>query len=73
MVWKLSLVDKLNSWLSLTTGCFIYILDMYLVQILFHSYFDLVSWLLALEATEPISEPVIQMAVEIINIHLISV
>ena len=51
--------------------CFIYILDT--VQILVHSHFDLVSWLLALEATEPVSEQVTQMAVELINIHLISV
>jgi AhpD family alkylhydroperoxidase len=41
----------------------------------FHSnpHFDLVSWLLALEASELVSEPVTQMAVELINIHLISV
>ena len=43
-----------------------------IVQILVHSHFDLVFWLLALEATEPVSEPVTQMAVELINIHLIS-
>ena len=35
--------------------------------------FDLVSLLLALEATEPESEPVTQMALELINNHLISV
>ena len=45
----------------------------YVVQILVHSHFKLVSSLLALDATEPISQPVAQMAVEIINIHLISV
>ena len=44
-----------------------------MVQILVHSHFDLVSWLLALEAAEPVSEPVTQMAVELINIHLILV
>ena len=43
------------------------------VQILLHSYFDQVSWLLALEATEPVSEPLLEMAVVLINIHLISV
>ena len=43
------------------------------LKILVHSHFDLVSWLLALEATEPVSELVTQMAVELINIHLISV
>ena len=43
------------------------------VQILVHSNFDLVSWLLALKATEPVSEPVTQMVVELINIHIISV
>ena len=44
-----------------------------ILQTLVHSHFDLVSWLLALEATEPVSELVTQMAVELINIHLISV
>ena len=44
-----------------------------IVQILVHSHFDLVSWFLALEASEPVSEPVTQMAVELINIQLISV
>ena len=48
-------------------GCFIY------VQTLLHSHFDLVSSILALEATELVSEPVTQMAVELMNIHLISV
>ena len=42
-----------------------------------HSHFDLVSWLLALEATEPVSEPISKpvtpMAVELINNHLSSV
>ena len=56
-------------------GCFIYTLDR--SNSIVHSHFDLVSWLLALEATElvsePVSEPVTQMAVELINIHLISV
>ena len=33
----------------------------------------LVCSVLALEATEPVSEPVTQMAVELINNHLISV
>ena len=45
----------------------------YIVQILVHSHFYLVSLLPALEATELVSEPVTQMAVELINIHLISV
>ena len=43
-----------------------------ILQILVHSHFDLVGWLLALEATEPVSELVTQMAVELINVHLIS-
>ena len=34
---------------------------------------NLVSLLLAQESTEPVSELVTQMAVELINIHLISV
>ena len=50
---------------SRAKGCFIYIL----VQ----SHFELVSSVLALEATEPVSEPVTQMAVELMNNHLISV
>ena len=33
------------------------------------SHFELVSWVPALEATEPVSEPVTQMAVELINNH----
>ena len=41
------------------------------------SHFELVSLVLALEATEPVpetvSEPLTQMAVELINNHLISV
>ena len=44
-----------------------------IVQILVHSNFDLVSSVLAVEATEPISEPVTQMALEPINNHLILV
>jgi hypothetical protein len=43
------------------------------VQTLLHSHFDLVSSILALEATEPVSELVTQTVVELINIHLISV
>ena len=50
--------------------CFIYILD---IQILVQSHFELVSSVLALEATELVSEPVTQMTVELINNHLISV
>ena len=50
-------------------GCFIYIL----VQ----SHFELLSSVLALEATEPlavpVAEPVAERAVELINNHLISV
>ena len=48
-----------------------------IAQILAQSHFELVSSVLALEATEPlpepVSEPVTQMAVELINNHLISV
>ena len=43
------------------------------VQILVQSHFELVNLILALEATELASEPVTQMAVELINNHLISV
>ena len=53
----------------------------HLHSILVQSHFKLVSSVLALEATEPVSElvsepvsePVTQMAVELINNHLISV
>ena len=44
-----------------------------IAQILVQSHFELVSSVLALDATEPLSEPVTQMAVELINNHLISV
>ena len=37
------------------------------------SHFELVSLVLALEATEPVSEMVTQMSVELINNHHISV
>ena len=43
------------------------------IYILVQSHFELVSSLQALEATEPVSQPVTQMAVDLINIHLISV
>ena len=43
------------------------------IYILVHSDFDIISLLLVLEATEPVSEPVTQMALELINNHLISV
>ena len=36
-------------------------------------FFELVSSLLALDATEPVSQPVTQMAVEMINSHVVSV
>ena len=42
-----------------------------IVQILVQSHFELVSSVL--EATELVSEPVTQMAVELINNHLISI
>ena len=44
-----------------------------IAQILVQSQFELVSLVLALDATEPVSELETQMAVELINIHLISV
>ena len=45
----------------------------YIVQILVHSHIDLLSSILALKATELVSELVTQMTVELINIYLISV
>ena len=47
--------------------------DFTVVLILVQSHFKRVSLVLALEATEPVSEPVNQMAVELIKNHLISV
>ena len=44
-----------------------------IVQILVHSHFELVSSLLALDEIEPVPQPLTQMAVEMINIHLILV
>ena len=44
-----------------------------IVQILVQSHFEQVSSVLALGGTEPVSESVTQMAVELINNHLISV
>ena len=52
-----------------TAGCVIYILDSSNSS----SHFYLVSSFLALEANEPASDPVTQMAVELINNHFISV
>ena len=45
----------------------------YIAQILVQSHFELVDLVLAVEATEPVSETVIQVAVELINNNLISV
>ena len=45
----------------------------YIAQILVQSHFEQVSSVLALEATEPVPEPVTQIAIELINNHLISV
>ena len=50
--------------------CFIYILDSSNSSVF---NFDLVSSVLALEATEPVSELVTQMSLELIKNHLISV
>jgi hypothetical protein len=52
-----------------STVCFIYIL----VQILVHSYFELISSILELDATEAVSQTVSQMAFEMINVRMISV
>ena len=54
---------------SFFMGCFIYILDSSNFS---SSHFELVSLVLALEVTELVSETVTQMAVELINNHLIS-
>ena len=44
-----------------------------MAQILVQSHFELVSSVLALEPTEPVSEPATQMADELINNHVLSV
>ena len=44
-----------------------YILDT--VQILVHTHFDLIRWLLVLKETDLISEMVAQMAVELISVQ----
>ena len=44
-----------------------YILDT--VQILVHTHFDLIRWLLVLKETDLISETVAQMAVELISVQ----
>ena len=62
-------------------GCFgvygLFHLHFRYIQILVHSHLDPVSSLLALEATQPVTQlvtqPVTQMALELINKHLISV
>ena len=45
----------------------------WIVQILVHSHFDLFGSVLALYATKLVSESVAQMALKLINNHLISV
>ena len=59
---------KMHSTVALNR--FIYILDS---SILVQSHFELVILVLGLEATEPVSKPVTQMALELINNYLISV
>ena len=58
-------------------GCFgvygLFHLHFRYIQILVHSHLDPVSSLLALEATQPVTQPVTQMALELINKHLISI
>ena len=64
------LVLSTYKYLKNTRSCFIYILDSSN-----SSSFTVWSscWLWALEATELVSEPVTQMAIELINNHLVSV
>ena len=51
---------------------FIFFRFIYILDSLNSSSFTFIR-LLALKATEPVSEPLYQMAVELINIHVISV
>ena len=55
-------------WIAFSDKGLFHLYSRYVVQILVHSHFDLVSWLLAVEATKLVSEPLTQMAVELINI-----
>ena len=67
--------ERLHAFLSHLVGLkgWFHLRSRYIVQILVQSHFELVRSLLALEATELVSQPVTQMAVEMININLISV
>ena len=67
--------ERLHAFLSHLVGLkgWFHLHSRYIVQILVQSHFELVRSLLALEATEPVSQPVTQMAVEMININLTSV
>ena len=53
---------------GMNMGRFIYILDSSSSTVLVQSHFELVSSVLTLEANEPVSEPVTQMAVELIEV-----
>ena len=64
---KLRLLSSTKGEENRIEACFIYILD----SSNSHSHFEFTF--LALDATEPVSELVTQMAVELINVHLISV
>ena len=59
------LVSQTSSRLRFVSSTFL------IFQILVHSHFALVNSLLALDAPEPVSQPVIQMAINMITIHLV--
>ena len=63
-------MQAFNIYVDRILGCFIYILYSSNSSLI---TFELVSLVLALEATEPISEIVTLMAVELINNHFIPV
>ena len=59
------LVSQTSSRLRFVSSTFL------IFQILVHSHFALVNSLLALDAPEPVSQPVIQMAINMITILLV--
>ena len=64
---------RMQMWLQMPSVLWFVSSTFWIVQILVHSHFDLVSSVLALHATKLVSESVAQMALKLINNHLISI
>ena len=64
---------RMQMWLQMPSVLWFVSSTFWIVQILVHSHFDLVSSVLGLHATKLVSESVAQMALKLINNHLISV